>query len=43
MRVQKFESLILYASSLSVARAFYVDYLALPATFEDEIIVVVGD
>jgi catechol 2,3-dioxygenase-like lactoylglutathione lyase family enzyme len=37
MRVEKFESLILYVSSLPKARAFYVELLRLPVLFEDEI------
>ena len=37
------ESLILFVSDLSAARAFYVDALGLPLVFEDEIVVVVGD
>jgi catechol 2,3-dioxygenase-like lactoylglutathione lyase family enzyme len=37
------ESLILFVSDLSAARAFYVDALGLPLLFEDEIVVVVGD
>lgn len=36
------ESLILFVSDLSAARAFYVETLGLPLVFEDEIIVVVG-
>jgi catechol 2,3-dioxygenase-like lactoylglutathione lyase family enzyme len=43
MRVERFESLILYVSSLPKAKAFYVDFLGLSALFEDEIIVVVGN
>jgi lactoylglutathione lyase len=42
MRVDGFESLILFVSDLAKARAFYVDALGLPVVFEDEIIVVVG-
>ncbi len=37
------ESLILFVSYLSAARAFYVDTLGLPLLFEDEIVAVVGD
>jgi lactoylglutathione lyase len=37
------ESVILFVSDLSAARAFYVDTLGLPLLFEDEIVVVVGD
>lgn len=43
MRVEGFESLILYVSDLTEARAFYADFLGRPVVFEDEIIVVVGD
>jgi catechol 2,3-dioxygenase-like lactoylglutathione lyase family enzyme len=43
MRTEGFESLILYVSDLTEARAFYVDALGLAVLFEDEIIVVVGD
>ncbi len=42
MRLNGFESLILYVSDLAEARVFYVDALGLPVLFEDEIIVVVG-
>jgi hypothetical protein len=34
---------ILYASDLGEARAFYHDLLGLPVVFEDEIVVVVGN
>jgi catechol 2,3-dioxygenase-like lactoylglutathione lyase family enzyme len=43
MRVEGFDSLILFVSSLADAKGFYVDVLGLPLLFEDEIIVVVGD
>jgi len=43
VRVEKFESLILYVSSLAKARAFYADLLGLAVLFEDEIIAVVGN
>ena len=33
----------MYVSSLPKAKAFYVDFLGLPAVFEDAIIVVVGN
>ena len=33
----------MYVSSLPRAKAFYVDFLGLPALFEDEIIVVIGN
>ena len=42
MRLDGFESLILYVSDLAQARGFYVEALGLPVLFEDEIIVVVG-
>jgi catechol 2,3-dioxygenase-like lactoylglutathione lyase family enzyme len=42
MRVDGFESLILFVSDLAAARKFYVDALELRVLFEDEIIVVVG-
>jgi catechol 2,3-dioxygenase-like lactoylglutathione lyase family enzyme len=42
MRAENLESLILFVKDLAAARAFYVDALALPVVFEDEIIVVVG-
>jgi len=42
MQTTGFESLILFASDLAAARAFYVEALGLPVLFEDEIIVVVG-
>jgi predicted enzyme related to lactoylglutathione lyase len=43
MRVERFESLILYVSNLPTAKAFYADLLGLPVFFEDDIIVLVGD
>ena len=43
MRVDGFESLILYVSDLHRARTFYVDLLGLPVVFEDGIIVVAGE
>jgi catechol 2,3-dioxygenase-like lactoylglutathione lyase family enzyme len=43
MRVEGFDSLILFVSSLADAKGFYIDVLGLPLLFEDEIIVVVGD
>jgi catechol 2,3-dioxygenase-like lactoylglutathione lyase family enzyme len=42
MRVQGWDSLILFVADLAQARAFYVDALGLPVLFEDEIIVAVG-
>jgi catechol 2,3-dioxygenase-like lactoylglutathione lyase family enzyme len=42
MRIDGFESLILFVADLASARAFYVDALGLPVLFEDEIVVVVG-
>jgi catechol 2,3-dioxygenase-like lactoylglutathione lyase family enzyme len=43
VRVEAFESLILYVSSLDEAKRFYAGLLGLPLLFEDEVIVVVGD
>jgi catechol 2,3-dioxygenase-like lactoylglutathione lyase family enzyme len=43
MRVEGFDSLVLFVSSLADAKGFYIDVLGLPLLFEDEIIVVVGD
>ena len=42
MRATEFESVILFVSELTAARAFYVDGLGLPVRYEDEIVVVVG-
>ncbi|MGC1463932.1 MAG: VOC family protein [Terracidiphilus sp.] len=42
MRVEGFESVIFYVSSLTEARGFYVGFLGLPILFEDEIVVVLG-
>jgi predicted enzyme related to lactoylglutathione lyase len=42
MRVDGYDSLILYVGDLGQAKAFYADTLGLPMRFEDEIIVVVG-
>jgi len=42
MRVEDYDSLILYVGNLSESKDFYVDTLGLPVLFEDEIIVVVG-
>jgi catechol 2,3-dioxygenase-like lactoylglutathione lyase family enzyme len=42
MKVDDYDSLILFVGNLDEARAFYVDTLGLPVRFEDEIIVVVG-
>ena len=42
MKVDDFDSLILYVGDVSQAKAFYVDMLGLPIRFEDEIIIVVG-
>ena len=42
MKVDDYDSLILFVGDLSQARAFYVDILGLPVRFEDDIIVVVG-
>ena len=43
MRIEAFDSLILYVSDLRAARAFYGDFLGWPILFEDDIIVVLGD
>ncbi len=43
VKVDDFDSLILYVGDLGLARAFYVDILGLPVRFEDEIVVVVGE
>src|ERR1700677_1088831 len=43
MEIAGFESVILYVSDLERARAFYVDGLGLPAVFEDDLIVVLGN
>ena len=42
MHATEFESVILFVSELTAARAFYVDGLGLPVRYEDEIVVVVG-
>ncbi len=42
MKVDGYDSLILYVASLSDAKDFYVTTLGLPVLFEDEIIVMVG-
>ena len=42
MKVEDFDSLILFVGNLSEARAFYVGTLGLAVRFEDDIIVVVG-
>jgi catechol 2,3-dioxygenase-like lactoylglutathione lyase family enzyme len=42
MKVDGYDSLILYVASLSDAKDFYVSILGLPVLFEDEVIVVVG-
>ena len=42
MKVDDYDSLILFVGNLSEARAFYVGTLGLPVRFEDEIIIVVG-
>jgi catechol 2,3-dioxygenase-like lactoylglutathione lyase family enzyme len=43
MDIAGFESVILYVSDLERARAFYIEALGLPAVFEDDIIVVLGN
>lgn len=42
MKVDDYDSLILFVGDLSKARAFYAGSLGLPVRFEDDIIVVVG-
>jgi catechol 2,3-dioxygenase-like lactoylglutathione lyase family enzyme len=42
VRVDEFDSLILFVGNLSEARAFYVETLGLPLRFEDDVIVVGG-
>jgi predicted enzyme related to lactoylglutathione lyase len=42
MKVDDFDSLILFVGNLREAKAFYVHTLGLPLRFEDDIIVVVG-
>ena len=42
MKVDGYDSLILYVGSLDEAKGFYANTLGLPVLFEDEIIVVVG-
>lgn len=42
MKVDDYDSLILYVGNLSEAKHFYAGILGLPVLFEDEIIVVVG-
>lgn len=42
MRVDDYDSLILFVGDLSKAKAFYVDILGLPVRLEDEILVVIG-
>ena len=43
MRIEGFDSLILYVRDLRGARAFYCDFLGWPILLEDDIIVVLGD
>ena len=43
MRIEGFDSLILYVRDLTAARAFYGDFLGWPILLEDDIIVVLGD
>jgi catechol 2,3-dioxygenase-like lactoylglutathione lyase family enzyme len=43
MRIEGFDSLILYVADLGATRAFYSHFLGWSVLFEDEIIVVVGD
>lgn len=42
MKVDDYDSLILFVGDLSKAKAFYAGSLGLPVRFEDDIIVVVG-
>ena len=42
MKVDGYDSLILYVANLDEAKAFYAGTLGLPLRFEDDIIVVVG-
>lgn len=42
MKVDEYDSPILYVNDLGQARAFYADTLGIPVRFEDDIIVVVG-
>jgi catechol 2,3-dioxygenase-like lactoylglutathione lyase family enzyme len=42
MKVNGYDSLILYVADLGQAKAFYAGTLGLPVIFEDDIIVVVG-
>jgi catechol 2,3-dioxygenase-like lactoylglutathione lyase family enzyme len=42
MRVEGFESVILYVSDFAAAKAFYVNLLGLPILFQDEIVAVLG-
>jgi catechol 2,3-dioxygenase-like lactoylglutathione lyase family enzyme len=43
MQAGPFESVILFVSDLTAARAFYVGGLGLPVVFEDAIVVVLGE
>jgi catechol 2,3-dioxygenase-like lactoylglutathione lyase family enzyme len=43
MRLEGFDSLILYVTDLKAGRAFYHDFLGWPILLEDDIIVVLGD
>jgi catechol 2,3-dioxygenase-like lactoylglutathione lyase family enzyme len=43
MDITGLESVILFVADLASARAFYVDGLGLPAVFEDDVIVVLGN
>ena len=42
MKVDSYDSLILYVADLGEAKAFYAETLGLPVRFEDDVIVVVG-
>ncbi len=41
MRVNEFESVILYVGDLHKSKGFYTDFLGMPVLFEDPIIVVI--
>jgi catechol 2,3-dioxygenase-like lactoylglutathione lyase family enzyme len=43
IRIEVFDSLILYVSDIRAARSFYGEFLEWSVLFEDEIIVVFGD
>jgi len=43
VRIEGFESVILYVADLDASKAFYVGGLGMPVHFEDDVIAVVGD